>query len=168
MNVLVTFASKHGSTREIAEVIATTLQQAGIVVDQKPADEVISIDDYDGVVIGSAIYYGQWQDSVLHLIERVEVELQTKDVWLFSSGPVGEDPFPAELPPATADLVRRTGAAEHQSFTGKLDRTELGLGERLVTAAMRAPAGDFRDWDAIRAWARSIAESLLATPSQTI
>jgi menaquinone-dependent protoporphyrinogen oxidase len=163
MNVLVTYASKHGSTKEIAEVIARDLSETGIMTDLIPAREVSSIGEFDSVIIGSAIYVGQWQKDALDLVERTEPVLKTKHVWLFSSGPIGDDPYPVEEPPITRQLVERTGAIEHQSFTGKLDRTALGFGERMIATVVRAPEGDFRDWDAIRAWAEYIARHLRET-----
>jgi menaquinone-dependent protoporphyrinogen oxidase len=163
MHVLVTYASKHGSTSEIAKVIADDLKQAGMQVELTTASDVETIQHVDAVIIGSAIYVGQWQQSALDLIDRHQSDLQAKPVWLFSSGPIGEDPVPKEEPPITDELLVRTGAIEHQSFMGKLDRSSLGFGERLVTSVLRAPEGDFRDWDAIRAWAASIASTLKAT-----
>jgi menaquinone-dependent protoporphyrinogen oxidase len=163
MNVLVAYASKHGSTREIAEVIVRNLREGGIMADLLPARDVSSIGEYDSVIIGSAIYVGQWQKDALDLIERAEPVLKTKRVWLFSSGPIGDDPYPVEEPPITCQLLERTGAIEHQSFTGKLDRTSLGFGERMIATVVRAPEGDFRDWDAIRAWASYIARHLRET-----
>lgn len=168
MNVLVAYASKHGSTREIAEVIAGDLRIAGLDVDLQDAADVTALDEYDAVVLGSAIYIGQWQKPALDLIEQHGEKLKQRKVWLFSSGPIGDDPFPAEEPPMTADLLEQTGAFEHQSFTGKLDRHMLGFGERLVTTVLRAPEGDFRDWDVIRAWAVYIARSLQEAQSEAI
>ncbi len=160
MNVLVTYASKHGSTAQIADVIRNDLRMAGFDVALQPADEVTNIDEYDAVILGSAIYVGQWQQAVTDLINRFAETLKTKQVWLFSSGPIGDDPFPKEMPPITEELIEKTGAVEHQSFLGKLDRSTLGFGERLITTVLRAPEGDFRDWDAIRAWADYIGRTL--------
>lgn len=160
MNLLVAYASKHGSTREIATVIAEELRQSGMEIALHPASDVVSIEDYDGIVLGSAIYVGQWQKDTVEFIDKHEESLESKPVWLFSSGPIGEDPFPVDEPPATAELVARTGATEHRSFAGKLDRGSLGVGERIIATVVRAPEGDFRDWDAIRAWAGSIANKM--------
>lgn len=163
MKVLVTYASKHGSTAEIAEVIAKELAETGSVVELRRASMVGSLTGFNAVVIGSSIYIGQWHEDALKVIDAHEASLQERDVWLFSSGPIGEDPFPKEEPPITEQLLERTGAHEHRSFAGRLDRSELGFGERLITTALRAPAGDFRDWDAIRAWAGEIAHQLEAS-----
>lgn len=160
MNLLVAYASKHGSTREIATVIAEELRQTGLEVALHPASNVVSIEDYDGIVLGSAIYVGQWQKDAVEFIDLHQESLRSKPVWLFSSGPIGEDPHPVEEPPATAELVARTGAIDYQSFAGKLDRGSLGVGERIIATVVRAPEGDFRNWDAIRAWAGSIANEM--------
>jgi menaquinone-dependent protoporphyrinogen oxidase len=160
MNILVTYASKHGSTEQIARVIHDDLHKAGFDVTFLPAEQVESLENVDAVILGSAIYIGQWQQSATDLIYRMEDELKELHVWLFSSGPIGIDPFPREEPPVTAELVQRIGAIDHQSFMGKLDRSHLGLGERLITTVMRAPEGDFRDWDAIHDWASYIGRTL--------
>jgi menaquinone-dependent protoporphyrinogen oxidase len=160
MNVLVAYASKHGSTAEIAGVIGNDFREAGFDVDIQQADNVTTLAPYDTVIIGSAIYVGQWQRGALQFIDHFEEQLKSRHVWLFSSGPIGVDPKPAEEPPVTEALIDRTGAVEHQSFTGKLDRSNLGFGDRLIASVVRAPEGDFRDWDAIRAWAMHIVRQL--------
>ena len=53
-----------------------------------------------------------------------------------------------------------TGAIDHQVFPGRLVKSELGLGERVVVAGVRAPYGDYRPWDDITTWARGIANRL--------
>jgi menaquinone-dependent protoporphyrinogen oxidase len=83
-------------------------------------------------------------------------------VWLFSSGPIGDPPKPAEDPVDAAGLVHACGAREHRVFAGRLERHRLGWGERAITVALRAPEGDFRDFAGIRAWAAQIAETLSA------
>ncbi len=83
-------------------------------------------------------------------------------LWLFSSGPLGmEDPKPhfepVELKTSVGDLYIK----DHRVFVGKLDPAELNLGERLITKMVRAPSGDYRDWEQIWDWGREIARQLL-------
>ena len=59
--VLVAYGSRHGSTAEIAEAIAATLREAGLAVDCRKAGEVDSLDGYDAVVLGSAVYMRRWR-----------------------------------------------------------------------------------------------------------
>lgn len=169
MKILVTEASRHGSTRDIADAIAEELRDAGLDADLLDAGSVTNIDGYDAVVIGSAIYMGGWMPDARRLIERFEAQMQALPVWLFSSGPLGDDnPQPAGDPPQVPGLIERSGAREHRVFTGKLDRESLGFGERMIAKMVHAPEGDFRDWDAIRSWAREIAAELGVTATTLI
>ena len=88
--VLVAYGSKYGSTAEIAQAIGTTLRVAGLEVDVKRAHEVRSLEPYRAVVLGSAVYMARWRRDAIRLLRR-RSELGEREVWLFSSGPVGED-----------------------------------------------------------------------------
>lgn len=161
MKALVVVASRHGSTEEIAGAIAEELRTANLDVDLREAGEVAAIDAYDAVVLGSAVYMGNWLPEAWAFVERHEAKLASVPIWLFSSGPIGaEDPKPHGDPHALPELIEATHARGHQIFAGKLDPHSLGLSERLVTKMVRAPAGDFRAWQDIRAWAREIAAAL--------
>ena len=159
--VLVAVASKHGATREIAERIAGELQGAGLDVDLRAADAVDAVAPYDAVVLGSAVYMGHWLDAARTVVHEHARDLSGKPVWLFSSGPVGAPPRPADDEAVDLrEIIEATGAREHRLFSGRLDRDALGFGERALTRAIRAAEGDFRDWTAIGEWAREIAAAL--------
>lgn len=160
MNVLIAVASRHGSTYEIAELIAEELRVAGAAPDLRETDTVATIDDYDAAIIGSAVYMGQWMPEAKRFVARHRDRLATLPMWLFSSGPLGEEPWPPGEPSGVAELVAATGAREHVVFTGKLDTHTLGFAERLVARVVRASEGDFRDEEAIRVWARAIGRTL--------
>ena len=161
MKTLVAVASRHGSTEEIARAITEELRAAGLGVDLSDADAVTAVDAYDAVVLGSAVYMGAWLPEACEFVERHRLKLASLPVWLFSSGPLGaEDPKPHGEPSVLPDLIDATHPRGHQIFAGKLDPQSLGLSERLVTRLVRAPAGDFRVWQDIRAWARAIAVAL--------
>jgi menaquinone-dependent protoporphyrinogen oxidase len=87
--VLVAYGTKRGATAEIAEAVGKTLRRAGLTVDVQPARRVRSLERYRAVVLGSALYAGRWRRDALRLLRRPE--LRDRDVWLFSSGTVGED-----------------------------------------------------------------------------
>ncbi len=95
-------------------------------------------------------------------MDRFDAALTAIPVWIFSSGPIGDPPKPDEDPVDVAEIHRRTAAVEHRLFAGKLDKSKLGFAERAIVAALRAPVGDFRDWDEITAWAGGIASALVA------
>jgi menaquinone-dependent protoporphyrinogen oxidase len=166
MNVLVTAASKHGATREIAEAIAEALTAKGLTGHVGDPERVDSIASYDAVVVGSGIYAGRWLEAARRITERFHAELRTRPVWLFSSGPIGEPLAPTEEPADGLRLMRQLGAREHKVFPGRLNTDDLGWVERTITGMLKAPDGDFRDWHAIRAWADEIAHALRGEPAQ--
>jgi menaquinone-dependent protoporphyrinogen oxidase len=164
MKVLVSAASRHGATAEVAEAIAAALVRRGAdAVVVAPAD-VAAVDGFGGAVIGSAVYVGRWLEPARDLLESHRDGLARIPVWLFSSGPVGDPPKPVDEPIDVAALVALVGAREHRVIPGRIDKQRLGLGERAILAAVRAPEGDFRPWPEIEAWAREIADALGAVP----
>lgn len=160
MKVLVTAASRHGATTEVAASIGAVLQAAGLDVHVLTPSEVRCMDGFDVAVIGSAIYVGRWLEPARELVEREKVALCRIHVWLFSSGPVGDPPRPVEESLDAAPLTALVGARDHCTFAGQLVQDRLGFGERALMAAVRAPEGDFRPWPEIEAWAREIAATL--------
>ena len=162
MKVLVSAASRHGATGEIARAIADTLTAQGIDTDVRRPEEVASLAPYDGVVLGSGVYAGRWLAPVKQLIEREHATLATKPVWLFSSGPLG-DPLKPERDPEDVELLlKQTHAVGHRTFAGRIDKRELGIAEKAIFAVVRAPEGDFRSWPAITEWAADIAYAMRA------
>ena len=160
MRVLVTTASKHGSTAEIGGAIGEVLIEHGIETDVLDPEAVSSLHGYDVAVLGSAVYAGHWMKSMREFAERFAGELAGRPVWLFSSGPIGDPPKPEEDPVDVAAVMATTGARGHAVFAGKIDRSRLGFGEKAIVSALKVPEGDFRDWDAIRSWANGIVEDL--------
>lgn len=164
MRVLVTAASKYGSAPEIAQAIGDVLAERGLDTTVSPPEEVEGIEDYDAVVLGSAVYAGHWQKPALELVERATDALAERPVWIFSSGPVGDPHKPEEDPVDVADIVERTKAREHRVFPGKIDKRKLSFIEKAIVLALRVREGDFRDWDAVRGWASKIASALQEHP----
>ena len=161
MKVLVVYASKHGATQGIAEAIAEQLRVHQLDADAVPAAADVAVDAADAVVLGSAIYAGSWRDEAVGFARANKEVLAALPVWLFSSGPLGEvveddEKQPKQLDELTGDIQPN----EHRMFFGALDRSKLGFGERMMVKAVKAPEGDYRDWDAIRAWADQIAAAL--------
>lgn len=142
MSVLVSYASKHGSTQGIAEFIAETLRGGG-------------------VVLGSAIYIGSWMKAATSFARGNADELARRPVWLFSSGPLGNEVHDTEAQPKELEELRnRIDPKDHRVFFGALDAEKLSFGERMVMKAVGAPTGDFRNWEDIRAWTQGIAAGL--------
>jgi len=163
--VLVAYATKYGATQEIAEEIAETLRDAGLQPAVQPADRVIDLSGYGAVVLGSAVYIGRWRKEAANFLKTHEAALAQRPVWLFSSGPTGKgDPvellqgwrFPGALQPI-ADRIQPRGIAV---FHGAADESKMSRLDRWLLSRVKAPTGDFRDWDAIQAWATAIANAL--------
>jgi menaquinone-dependent protoporphyrinogen oxidase len=165
--VLVAYATKHYSTGEIALAIAEELRKLPqLQVDLERVEDVRDIMPYEVVVLGSAVYMGQWRDEAADFLKKYAGELTRRTVWLFSSGPIGEgDPktlmkgwtFPENLQPY-ADCIKPRDVA---LFHGKLERDWLNLFEKAAIKFVKAETGDSRDWDMIRNWAKGIAETLV-------
>lgn len=160
MKVLVTAATRHGSTFQIADAIREELEATGLTAHALEPAMVTDVAQYDAVVLGSAVYAGRWLGPARKLVDRFEADLLRRPVWLFSSGPLGEPAKPTEPPVDGLEMTRRLNARDHQVFEGRLDRQGLGIGERLLTRAVKAPDGDYRSWPAIATWARGISRAL--------
>ncbi len=164
--IWVVVASRYGATAEIAEAITDELRGAGHDCRTLDADSVSSFTGAGAVVLGSGVYAGRWLKPARKLLEAHGAELQGRASWLFSSGPTGDPPLPDEAEPVgIREALEATGARGHEVFAGRIELERLKRRERLLVSAMRAPVGDFRDWEAIRGWARSIGEGLDGTAS---
>ena len=164
MHVLVTAASRHDATREIAEAIVSGLAQRGVDAKTRPVEQIGTLDGFHAVIVGSAIYMGRWLKAAREFVSDHAAELSSMPVWLFSSGPLG--PPDQLVPPGesadTEQIVKLVGARGHEVFAGRLERSSLGFAERAAAKAVHAPEGDCRDWDAIDAFAGEIASQLAA------
>jgi menaquinone-dependent protoporphyrinogen oxidase len=158
-SILLTYATRFGSTQEAAETIADALRAAGVEVDLQPIQEVETLDNYAAVVLGAAIYNARWHPEALKFLAQYQEALQRLPVAIFALGP---------LSTSDAAMLRSRRQLEKElekypwlkpvaleMFVGKLDPTKLSFFERLVT-----PASDHRNWDAIRAWANTLPEML--------
>jgi menaquinone-dependent protoporphyrinogen oxidase len=163
MRVLVTAATRHHATYEIAESIAMGLIRRGLEADAVPIEQVTTLDGYDAVVLGSAVYTGRWLADARRFAQVHTSDLSTMPVWLFSSGPVGpvDHPVPPGTPTDVPVLMRLTQAIGYRTFAGRLDMRRLHFAERTIARTIHAPEGDSRDWEAIDGFAGEVAEELL-------
>lgn len=163
--VLVAYASKYGATKEIADKIGLVLKDAGFAVDVLAADRVARLSDYRAVVLGSAVYIGGWRKAAVKFLKANEKALAEKPLWMFSSGPTGRgDPLELvkgwRFPKSLQHIADRVRPREIVVFQGAAFPEKLGAIGRWMMKNVKAPLGDFRDWDAISAWAGSIAATL--------
>lgn len=163
--VLVVHASKYGTTAEIAEKVGEELRQAGLTVDVLPAGKAGDPAAYAAVVLGSAVYVGQWRKEAVRFLKDNQEKLAERPVWLFSSGPTGEGD-PVELvkgwrfPKKVQSFIDSIKPVDVAVFHGAVDMKRLNAIERFMLKNVKTPIGDFRDWDAITAWAENIAVEL--------
>ena len=182
--VLVVYGSRHGGTRGIAERIGDVLRTEGLDAVVAAAEVASDVASADAFVVGSSVYMGSWLNEPLDFMRRHQDALAARPTWLFSSGPVlgsskskpDVDPMTDALGPAEGPgsggrkKVEALSAAihprDHRVFPGAFDpkyppKTFLERVVRIMPAAKNVlPTGDFRDWDAIEAWAREIAMTL--------
>lgn len=156
--VLVAYATKLGSTGEIAEAIAHVLRDGGHRAMAQPARTVTSLDDWDAVVLGSALYAAYWQKDARRFIDRFREELTARPLWLFSGGPLDRRLARADQPitPHGAEITAGLGARAHRTFGGRLAHDAAVDPQVLQTHRI----GDFRDWQSIVEYAYRIAREL--------
>ena len=159
-SILLAYASRFGSTQEVAETIAATLREAGLEVDLQPMQEVESLDRYDAGVLGAAIYNAKWNVEAHQFVSQHQEALGQLPVVIFTLGPL-----------SASDAAKRNSRRQLDSelakypwlkpiameiFAGKYDPSKPGLNffERFL------PARDYRNWDAIRAWANELSAQL--------
>jgi menaquinone-dependent protoporphyrinogen oxidase len=177
MRVLIVHASRYGATQGIAEHIGATLRQHAVDVTVKPVQDADDLVDYDAVVIGSATYYFHWMKPAREFVRRNRALLAERQVWLFSSGPLGteakddqgRDMRAVTEPKEIAEFRESIHARGHRVFFGAFDPTKVGFTHRLMRKVFGKrgeklfPEGDFRDWNDVEAWASEIAEALKAS-----
>lgn len=165
MHIIVGVASRHGSTRSIADRLGDRLTARGHSVElvDLTARHRTDVAGADAVVVGSAIYEKRWIKQARAFVLDNAVMLQHVPVWLFSSGPLAPGEGPGVHERQIDELVHAVDAVEHRVFTGRLDRDELSRVERWIVDVVQVRAGDFRDWSAIDAWADEISDHLAAS-----
>ncbi len=164
--ILVTYASNYGATAEIAERISVVLRQANLQVEVLPVRDVHNLDLYQAVVLGSGIYIGQWNKNAAAFLKTHEKSLAERPVWLFSSGPTGEgDPVALvkghRIPAALQPVADRIHPRDIAVFHGYINPSKVNfLAKWVIKNMIKAPFGDYRDWEAIAAWTGTIAAEL--------
>ena len=163
MRVLVAYGSTGGGTAEIAAWIVEELRAEGLTAHLAPAVKVVDVAEYDAAVLGSAVYAHGWHPDARRFVHRFAGRFADRPVWLFSSGPLDGSADAGPLPPIThaAAALRDLPAGNHVTFGGRMTTEAHGwLGKVASRLAREGHAGDFRNPDRVRAWARGIAADL--------
>lgn len=160
--VLLAYASKQGSTREIAEMIAERLREHGLEADVADARSVTDVTGYHAVVLGSCLYMGRWQRDARGFAQRFARSLVDTPVWLFSCGPLDWSSDVREIPPvpSAARASSILHARGHATFGGRLEHSARGWFGLAQSLVRRGQAGDFRTPARVRGYADTIAAGL--------
>ena len=163
-SVLVGYATRYGSTQEVAEAVAETLRERGLGVDIQPMREVRTLEGYGAVVLGAALYMFRWHKDARRFLSRHRKALTQLPVAVFALGPVHDPYDEEEWQNSRAQLDKELAKfpwfapVAKQVFGGKFDPEKLRFPINLFAGS--EPASDIRDWEAIRAWASDLASKL--------
>jgi menaquinone-dependent protoporphyrinogen oxidase len=172
MDVLIAYATDHGSTRGIADRIAGRLKQRGVGAEACVVADDLEVPRYEAVILGSAIHGGKWLPAARQFADRNAAPLRERSVWLFSVSTLGDEEsmFPPRVAnrlralrketPEVAEMRRRLHPREHRDFAGAIARSHWPATGRAFFRATGGRYGDHRNWPAIDAWADHIAAQL--------
>jgi menaquinone-dependent protoporphyrinogen oxidase len=164
-HVLLTYASKYGSTKGVAERIAARLAKQGNRVELRPVDQVDGVDAYNAVVFGSAVFNQAWMAEAEEFLQRNQGGLSGRPVWIFSVGTFGDHKrligrLMTREPRGIRGILEDIRPRDYRIFAGVIDRHQWPFGSRLFYHALGGRIGDNRDWPEIDAWADGIAKTL--------
>jgi menaquinone-dependent protoporphyrinogen oxidase len=167
-SILVAYATRYGSTREVAEAIAATLRECGLEVDIQPMRNVRRLAGYRAVVLGAPLYMFRWHKDALRFLSQHRGALTQQPperswVAIFALGPLttgDEEEWRGSREQLDKELAKFPWLTPIalEIFGGKFDPARLRFPYSLFMR--QVPASDLRDWAAIRAWANSLAAQL--------
>jgi menaquinone-dependent protoporphyrinogen oxidase len=168
-SVLVAYATRYGSTQEVAEAVAATLREHGLAVDLQPMREVRTLEGRRAVILGAPLYIGHWHKDVQRFLRRHREVLMQRPVAIFTLGPT--QPDEQEWAGVRAQLEQELARYSWLKpvslalFGGKYEPEKLRFPDSLLARSpasplYQMPASDVRDWAAIRTWASNLAAKL--------
>jgi len=168
--ILITYASRTGTTAEFAQAICETLQQAELNVKMLPLDDVKDLSGYSAIIIGSPIRKSEWLPEARHFIQSHQAILARKRVATFTAcitlAMSNAEQYRRAVREWIAPVRTKINPVSEGLFAGRLDFSKLPwswdvLGLRVTVALGIFPKEDRRDWNAVHAWAASLPKLLL-------
>jgi len=159
VTMLVTCGSKRGGTQGLAVMLAGALRREGFEVEVVLPKDVRSLEPYDVVIVGGALYAMRWHRAATRFVKRHAAELREHPTYFFSSGPLDDSAVTGTIAPVKGvqALMERVGARGHVTFGGRLSRDAKGFP---ASAMAKKRAGDWRDTRQVEQWARFVATDL--------
>jgi menaquinone-dependent protoporphyrinogen oxidase len=156
--ILIAYATRAGSTAEIAQAMGKAMTARGAIVDVKPIAQVADIAAYQLIVLGSVVHAGRLMPEVMRFVRAHKAELVARPVAAFTVCLAAKSPDSAATCRAYLDPLRKElTLADEAFFAGKMDYERVGFIARfIVKNLVKAPEGDFRDWAAIGKWAENV------------
>ena len=172
MRTLIGYASRFGSTRDIAIRIAEVIRTRGHAVDVRSVGEISDLESYDAVVFGSGVYDGSWTTEATALMRQHAAVLAARPLWLFSVGSFGDrHPVIGGLikkePREIGEFEQMLHPRDYRVFAGVLNLDHWPAWGRLLFKAFGGHDGDNRQWPDIEAWADHIAQEIRTTQRAT-
>lgn len=170
-SILVVYGTWAGSTAEVADFIGRTVAEGGYRVDVKPVESVKSLAGYHAVVIGSAIRAGKVKPEVMDFVKNHKSALEKIPSAYFVVCMTMKDDTPDNRKTVNAyldPLREQVAPVDAGLFAGKMDYSKLGFFARMaVKYFVKVPEGDFRNWNVIKAWTRSLIPKLALSPGRS-
>jgi menaquinone-dependent protoporphyrinogen oxidase len=165
--ILIAYASQAGSTAEVADAIGKSLAVNGTSVDVRPVKEVTDLSLYKSVVVGSAIHSGNWLPEAVQFVQDHQSQLnQIPTAYFLVCMMAAKDTeesrkFVSEYLEPVRIMVKPVAEGR---FAGALTLKKYsfidGLGLRIFLAYLKLKEGDYRNWEAINAWAEQLRPQL--------
>ena len=167
MTILVAYGSKRGGTGGLAHMVGDALRAEGFSVEVAPARTMRSVQDYEAVIVGGALYAARWHKDARRFVRRHVHDLRRRPVYFFSSGPLDHSASQADIPPVEGvkKLMGDIGARGHVTFGGRLAPGAKGFP---ASAMAKKNAGDWRDEGQVHTWAHEVAGALWTKASPRV
>ena len=158
-NVLIAYASRCGSTAEVAQAIAQDFTSRGIKVDVRPVEQVANVNGYGAVVLASAVRFGKWLSPAVgfarsHQSELKNVPVAFLSVHIMNTG--SDEKSCTAREGYTHEARALVQPCTEVFFAGKMDISKLTFPERMLCKMMGGKNTDQRDWNAIHGWAKGV------------